>query len=195
VLASGDLGEQLRRWGDAERAEEGRRRDPHPGQVRGYRVAVGELPAHQERFREPLAQEPEAWDLPGVAPRGRGALEDLDGEHVAGLGAVDGDRAGERVHPVQAHAHELLRPAPGIELSVDGIERVEDDLVLGLHVQDWRYVGMPTVVAPVGLRGERLGKVEPDLSGGHLIHPHSGGVTVPESRYSRVSGRPPCCGR
>ena len=85
---------QLVRRRDTDHARVDARRAPRPPVARpsARRVAV-ELPAHEERLREDVGEEPEAGDHRVDAEVRRLVGEQLDLEHVARLGALDEERA------------------------------------------------------------------------------------------------------
>ena len=57
----------------------------------------------------------------------------LDGERVAGLGALDRDRPGERVHAVPVEPVDVGRRGLERDLVVADVARVHDDGVAGLE--------------------------------------------------------------
>src|SRR5690606_14646402 len=80
-----DPAQRLHAGGQADRAEERRRRDPYTGQLRRRGPAVGEVPVDDVRVGELVTQEAEPGDLDGEAVRVGNHLEDLDLQHVARL--------------------------------------------------------------------------------------------------------------
>ena len=88
----------------------GRRADAHRPHERRQRdrdlvaearvVARGDVEDLQVRVGEVVGQQPEPGQDRGPAPAARLDVEDLHHERVAGRGALDRDRAGERIHAV-----------------------------------------------------------------------------------------------
>ena len=83
---------------EADRAAERLERNPptRPVERRNTRGG-GELPDVERRLGELICEQPEARDVGGPAPARRGEVEDRHLDRVARLGAVDIDRAGNRV--------------------------------------------------------------------------------------------------
>jgi hypothetical protein len=98
-----------------------------------------------------------------VPERGRHDLQDLDGQDVAGLGPVDADRPGQRMHDRAVAPQYVLVGRVHRELTVDRIPRVDHDLVAGRHGQDCGDVGMPPVVAPIRLLADGPAGIDHDL--------------------------------
>src|SRR5690606_39063614 len=142
LFAGGGPGEALVAGGEADGAHEGRGGDADAGQAGGDGPAVGHVPAHDERFGEDVAQEPEAGYLDGVAVAVGLDLQDLDLQQVAGLGALDVDGPGERVDDVEVGGADRLQRGLGPHLAVERVARLHDDLVAGSHAEDGRDVGM-----------------------------------------------------
>ena len=74
-------------------------------------VAAREVEDPQVRVGEVVRQQPEAGQDRRPAPALRVQVEDLDRERVAGLRALDGDRAGERVDAVPVEPSDRVRPS------------------------------------------------------------------------------------
>ena len=83
-------------------AHEWRPRNAHPGDLRGGGPTVAELPVHQERLGEDIAQEAEPRHDRGERVRGHD-VEELDLEDVTGARALDEDRTGERMDGARFH--------------------------------------------------------------------------------------------
>ena len=90
---------------------------------------------------EVVGEQPEARDARRPAPVGRLELEEVDLERVAGLGAVDRDRAVDLVDAVEVEASEVLDRRSRRQLAAAGVEQVELDdgaAVDGLDRRDRR---------------------------------------------------------
>src|SRR6266545_1741573 len=115
-----------------------------------------------------VAQEAEPRHLDRVAVAVGLDLQDLDLQEVPGLGAVDVDRPGERVHHVQVGRRHRLQRRGGSHLAVEGVTRLQDHLVAGVAAHHRRDVRMPAVVPGLRLLAQRLRVVDPDLVRGQL---------------------------
>ena len=116
------------------------------GELVGAGQRAVELPAHEERLREDVGEEAEAGDDAVDTERGRLVGEERHLEHVPGLGAVDEDRARERVAQAEIEGGAVLVPALARELPVEPVAGLEDDLVAGRHAGDGLDRRVPAVV-------------------------------------------------
>ena len=132
------------------RAAERLERDAHAGDELG-RVALGEVEDLQVRLVE-LArrQQAEPRQDRRPAPVGQLEAEELDGEHVARLGARHVDRAGQRVDGVEVQRAEILGRRVAPDLPAREVVGLDHDHVARLHVQHGLDVHVP---APVGGHG------------------------------------------
>ena len=87
---------------------------------------------------------------------------ELDLQHVAGLGALDEDRPGQRVHDARVDTGKVGVAHPGPDLAVERVARLQRDLLALADFGDRRDVGMVAVVADMRLGGERLCPVDVD---------------------------------
>ena len=79
------------------------------------------------RIREVVGEQPEARDRRGPAPVGGLELEQVDLERVAGLGAVDRDRAVDLVDPEKSSRREVVDGRRRGQLPAARVEQVELD--------------------------------------------------------------------
>src|SRR6266536_944071 len=171
------------------RAHEGGAWNADAGQVLRGRPAPGDRPPHHERVGELVAQETEPRHLDRVAVADRLDLQDLDLQQVAGLGAVDVDRPGERVDHVQVGRRHGLQSGGRPHLAVERVTRLQDHLLTGVAAHDRRDIRVPAVVPGLRLLAERLRVVDPDLVRGHW-----GLLRARLERRSRIRGAR-CCGQ
>ena len=82
------------------------------------------------RLGEVVGEQPEPGNHAVPAPAAVLERDDLDHQHVAGLGAADRDRAVERVDQLGTQPAEVLTPAPRGDLA-GALARLEDDGVPG----------------------------------------------------------------
>ena len=122
---------------------------------------------HNERRRHHVAQKAEAGDDRAECDRLRHDVEELDLDHVAGLGALDEYRAGQRMDAAGIEVRQVGDSGVRTDLAVDGVARFENDFVALGHFRDRRDVRMIAVVTAVRLGGERLGPVD---ANGVLVH-------------------------
>ena len=114
---------------------EHRRREP--------RVVV---PVMQPRVRELVGEQAEAGDVAGPAPARRAQRQDRDLERIAGLCAVDPDRAGDRIDAAEVELFEVGRGRGLVELTGRGVERLE---LHALARRDLQHRGKGVVPAVV----------------------------------------------
>ena len=112
--------------------------DAYPWQVGRSRPAVSDVPADLERVGEHVAEEAEPGYLHGEAVTVGFDVEDLDLEQVAGLGAFDEDRTGQRVHDVQVRRRDGLQGGVRTHLPVERVPRLQYHLVPRLAAQHAR---------------------------------------------------------
>jgi hypothetical protein len=121
---------------------------------------------------ELIAKEPEPGNLDGVAVAVGFDVEDLDVEQIARLGALDVHGAGQGVHHVEVRGGDVVPRGVRAQLPVEGVTGLEDHLVARVAVDRRRDVGVPAVVAGVGLLHQRLGPIDADLGRGlHRVPP------------------------
>jgi hypothetical protein len=129
------------------------------------------VPSHQERIGEGIPQKPEPGRLQRESEGPGNDLQDVDDEQVTDLGALDEHRPGQGVDDVRVRRADIVDRRPGCDLAVDGIPTFHYDLVPRSAVRDRSDVGMPSVVADIGLLGQWPRAVDVDLMDGHLAPP------------------------
>ena len=85
---------------------------------------------------------------------------ELDLEHVAGFGALDKDRAGQRVHRAGIDVGKIGDRRARLDLAVERVARLQRHLLALADLDDRRDVRVKAVVAAVRLLGERLRPVD-----------------------------------
>jgi hypothetical protein len=136
-----------------------------PGICSEVAQPVAQAPVHQERLGHDVAQEAQARD-----DRAEGAalghdIEELDLQHVAGLGAPDVDGAGQGMYGARIHVREIGHRRAGRDLTVERVAAFQHDLLARADLEHGLNIGMIAVVARARLRRERLASV--DANGGH----------------------------
>jgi hypothetical protein len=96
---------------------------------------------------ELVAQEPEPRYLHREPVLVGLDVEDLHRQQVAGLGAFDVDRPGQRVDHVQVRRGQRVRRYPRARLPVEGVPGLQHNLVPGLAADHRRDVRVPPVMA------------------------------------------------
>jgi hypothetical protein len=168
VLLAGDgRGQQPVAGRQPDRAHERGTRDAHAGQVSRRGPAVGDVPVHLERVGKLVTQEAEPGQLDGESVPVRLDVQDLDGQQVAGLRALDVDRPGQRVDHVQVRGGQRGRRHPRGGLPVERVPGLQHDLVTRLAEDHRRDVRVPPVVPGGRLLQQRLAAVDADLVTGH----------------------------
>ena len=85
-------------------------------------------------------------------PKSRVLVGDqLDLEQVAGLGAFDVDRPGERMAAAETDAQQVRGGALATQLTVEPIARLERQFLAWRDARDREDSGMPAIVAGAGL--------------------------------------------
>ena len=166
--------QQLVRGRKAHHPHERRARDADAGQILRRGHAVGNRPAHDVGLGKHIAQKPKADRLDGEAEGLRLNVVYRHLEQVAGLGAVDKDRSGQRMDQIQADPAHVFDPRVGLQLAIEGVAGFQADHLTGLDRGYRRNVGMPTVMAGVGLLTERPGPVNRNIDigcWGHTLSP------------------------
>ena len=98
----------------------------------------------------PGRQQAEARENRRPAPVGQLEAEELDGQHVAGLGARDVDRPGQRVDGVEVERGEIVGRRVAPDLAAGKVVGLDHDDVALFHVQHGLDVDVP---APMGRHG------------------------------------------
>ena len=112
--------------------------------------AVCDLPLHEVRIREEVREEAEPGHDP-VDAEVRGLVaEDLDGEEVAGLRALDRDRPGQGMSCAEAEPPAVGVGARARQLPIDPVAGDERHRLAGRDARHRLEVGMPAVVAVLG---------------------------------------------
>ena len=94
-----------------------------------------------------VPQEPEAGDDGGEAPACRFYAQDVYFQQVAGLGALDVDRAGEGMNQVEVYVSQVFGLGVGGDLPVQCVPGLHDNFFAWFGLHSGRNVGVPTVVA------------------------------------------------
>jgi hypothetical protein len=158
-------------------------RDPgesHAGDVPRSRLLAVEVPDRLVGVGEVVGQEATAVvaredagvapALPGDRPallRHGSKLEDVDDEQIAGLGALDGDRAAQGMDDRHVEVADVLGRVVVVDRAVEPLAAVEAELGARSHRRHGRDVGVPAVVRRDFLVVERLRLVEAEEHLGH----------------------------
>jgi hypothetical protein len=87
-------------------------------------------------------------------------VKDFHLEHIARLGSLDINRAGQRVHHIQVRRGHGLQRGVRAHLPVKRVASLQDNLIPGLAMDHRRNVGMPAIVAGPRLLRQRLTAVD-----------------------------------
>ena len=201
-LALGPLRQQLRRRRGAHQAGMVDADVRALRDVARRRHVAAEVPDHLVGVREAVGQKAAAVALrehAGVAPSlareralvllvDRVDLEDVDDQQVAGLGALDVERATQHVHPGQRSVADVVGGVVVLDRPVKPLTAVgtEDVARLDAHVR--RDVRMPAIVADVLLVGELLRVIQRKQILGHVPAPSLGGLTVTDLGAAAIRG-------
>ena len=104
----------------------------HARHLIGGRGLAVELPVHQERLGEDVAQKAEARHDHRVAILIRLDVDHRHGQHVATLGTVDRDRPGHRMDQVEIERRQVVGDRIERQIRIERIARVEHDVIAGL---------------------------------------------------------------
>ena len=173
-LARAEALQPLVRRRDADHADERIGRDAHALQPARRRDPVVQSPGHEVRLLEEVAEQPEAGDDRGRAEAVGLDREDLDLEHVAGLGAAHGDRARQRVAAVAGRAS--ARSASSVAGVICPSRPSRQSTTIsspGSTSSAGRQVRVPAVVARLGRVGERAPDGRLQLMPRHRASPRS----------------------
>ena len=131
----------------------------HARDVAGIGVDALKCPSTPSAPREMIGQEAaavllgeDAGEAP-VALRQRADVEDVDHQQVAGLRALDPDRAGQVVHLGEIDIAHVVGVVVVLDLAAGPVEALDAELIAGLDPGDHRDVRMPAVVDHVVLVG------------------------------------------
>jgi hypothetical protein len=111
-----------------------------------------------ERVRELVAQEAEARNLDRVTPllpRVSLDVDQLHLEQIPRLRVLHVYRPRQRMHRVQVQLLDVRLRGPAVQLPVEGVARLVDDRVAGVHFHRRLYGLVPAVVPRAWLLGER----------------------------------------
>jgi hypothetical protein len=117
---------------------------------------------HDERRRHDVAKKTHSRH--NDAERGwlRHDVEELGFDHVAGLGALDEDRPGQRMDETGVDVGQIGGSRTRTDLPVERVPRFQHHLLALGGLQDRCDIGMVAVVAAVRLGGQRLFPVDAD---------------------------------
>ena len=131
----------------------------HARHVARMGVEAGNVPDRLLRQRKVIGEKAaavllgeEAVEAP-QALRQRADVEEVDDQEIAGLGALDADRAGQEVHDGEIDIAHVVRRLVVLDEAAGPVVGLDDEIVAGLHPRDDRNVGVPAVVDHVVLVG------------------------------------------
>ena len=101
--------------------------------------------------RHHIAQKAEAGHDRAECNRLRYDIEELDLDHVAGLGALDEHRTGQRMDAAGIEVRQIGDGGIRTDLSVHRVPRFQNDFLALGHFRDWRDVRVIAVVPGVRL--------------------------------------------
>ena len=139
----------------------------HAGNVARRRVEALDVPDRFLRQREMIGQEAAAVLLGEEAVEAPQALlqrtdvEQVDHQQIAGLGALDADRAGQEVHDRQIDVAHVVGGIVVLDEAAGPVIGLDDEIVARLDPGHHRDVGMPAVVDHVVFVG-RLRQIDLD---------------------------------
>jgi hypothetical protein len=114
-------------------------------------------------FREEAIKTPEAF-------LERTDVEQIDHQKIAGLRALDADRAGQEVHDRQVDVAHVVRRIVVLDEAAGPVDGLDDEVVARVDPFHDRNVGMPAVVDLVVFVG-RLREIDLDQRIWHQIAP------------------------
>jgi hypothetical protein len=88
-------------------------------------------------------------------------VEQVDHQEIAGLGALDADRAGQEVHDRQIDVAHVVRGIIVLDEPAGPVIGLDDEIVARIDPRNHRNVGMPPIVDHVVVVG-RLRKIDLD---------------------------------
>ena len=144
--------EQLLVGQAADQARMDQARELHAGHVAGMGVEAGNVPDRFLRQRKVIGEESAAVLLGEEsveAPQALGQradVEQIDHQEIAGLGALDADRAGQEVHDRQVDVADVIGEFVVLDEAAGPIIGLDDEVVARLDPRDHRDVRMPAVV-------------------------------------------------
>ncbi len=139
----------------------------HAGNVARRRVEALDVPDRFLRQREMIGQEAAAVLLGEEAVEAPEALlqrtdvEQVDHQQIAGLGALDADRAGQEVHDRQIDVAHVIGGIVVLDEAAGPVIGLDDEIVARIDPRNHRDVGMPAIVDHVVVVG-RLRKIDLD---------------------------------
>ena len=139
----------------------------HAGHVARRRVEALDVPDRFLRQREVIGQEAaavllgeEAVEAPQALLQ-RADVEQIDHQEIAGLGALDADRAGQEMHDRQIDVAHVIGGIVVLDEAAGPVVGLDDEVVARLDPRHDRNVRMPAIVDHVVLVG-RLRKIDLD---------------------------------
>jgi hypothetical protein len=131
------------------------------------RIEALDVPDRFLRQREVIGEEAaavllgeEAVEAPQALLQGTN-VEQIDHQEIAGLGALDADRAGKKVHDRQIDVAHVVGGIVVLDEAAGPVIGLDDEIVARLDPRHHRDVRMPAVVHHVVLVG-RLGEIDLD---------------------------------
>ena len=111
----------------------------------------------------------------------RNDVEERDFDHVAGLGALDEDRSGQRMHEIAIETRQIGDTRLRADLPVAGVARLQHHLVALGDLKDRRNVGVKTIVTAVRLGRQGFRAVDADGVHGLASAWHGCGFEINET--------------
>ena len=139
----------------------------HAGNVTRRGVEALDVPDRLLRQREMVGQEAAAVLLGEEAVKAPQALlqrtdvEQIDHQEIAGLGALDADRAGQEVHDRQIDVAHVVGGIVVLDEAAGPVIGLDDEIVAGIDPRHDRNIGVPAVVDHVVFVG-RLREIDLD---------------------------------
>ena len=145
----------------------------HAGNVTRMGIQAGDVPDRLLRQREVVGQEAaavllgeEAVEAPQAFRQGAD-VEQIDHQKIAGLGALDSDRAGQEMHDRQIDVAHVVGRIVVLDEAAGPVVGLDEEIVAGFDPGDHRDVGMPAIVDRRILVG-RFRKIDLDQCLGHF---------------------------
>jgi|GEM_PF-7062047 len=154
-------------WKTADQAGMDQAGEVDAGDVARRGVETLDVPDRLLRQREVIGEEAAAVLLGEEAVEAPQALlqrtdvEQVDDEQIAGLGALDADRAGQEVHDREIDVAHVIGRVVVLDEAASPVDGLDNEIVTRTDPLDDRNLGMPTVVDLVVFIG-RLAEIDLD---------------------------------
>ncbi len=159
--------QQLRIRQAADQAGMNQAGEIHAGNVARRGVHALEVPDRLLRQREMIGQETaavllgeEAVEAPQALLQ-RSDIEQIDHQEIAGLGALDADRAGQEMHDRQVDVADVVGGIVVLDKAAGPVIGLDDEVVAGIDPRHHRNVGVPAIMDHVVFVG-RTGEIDLD---------------------------------